>query len=60
MQINEILSISLQKTMFDMYRERLPHLFFKSRFPTLSFGTHQKKIYDPFAIFMEKKNLSPR
>lgn len=30
MQINEILQFSLQKTMFDMYQKRVPHLFFKS------------------------------
>lgn len=58
MQINEILQFSPQKTMFDMYQERVPHLFFKSRFLALSFGTHQKKIYDPFTIFMKKKKKS--
>lgn len=58
MQINEILQFSLQKTMFDMYQKRGLHLFFKSRFPTLSFGTHHKRSMIP-SLFLRKKKNQP-
>lgn len=58
MQINEILQFSLQKTIFDMYQKRVLHLFFKSRFSTLSFGTHHKRSMIPSLFLQKKKSIS--